>query len=273
MGELLITGLTHLDTRDTPQSTYRERSIGSSYVGRAISPSRQSLDTQTLTILPKSPTIQPASSYNYLYNDNDIQTFDAEAIEHQKNRKQFSETGSVGSPPINSPRQRASIRSDTISQEPRKGTTTHSITPSPSVAASAGARNLPVAQRNNQVTGCFLSRRSRANNKQNFFSRLRTFLKHPKMTRHVTTTTTTTRRPSLMERLRGRRTRRVTRTTHPVTTTHRHHHTTAAPVHHHRRRPSLGDKVSGGLMKLRGTLTRRPGLKVSSSIAPFLEFY
>ena len=160
MGELLITGLTHFDTRDTPQSTYRERSIGSSYVGRSISPARTNLDTPT-SILQKSPIIQTASSYNYLYNDEDIQTFDAEAIQHQKNRKQFSETGSVGSPPINSPRQRASIRSDTIFQEPRKGTTTLSITPSPLVAASAGAHNLPVAhqrKRDNQVTGCLLSR-------------------------------------------------------------------------------------------------------------------
>jgi hypothetical protein len=29
-----------------------------------------------------------------------------------------------------------------------------------------------------------------------------------------------------------------------------------------RRRASIGDKVSGALMKLRGSLTRRPGLKV-----------
>ena len=31
--------------------------------------------------------------------------------------------------------------------------------------------------------------------------------------------------------------------------------------HHHQRRPSLGDKVSGALMRVRGSLTRRPGLK------------
>ncbi|KAF1982768.1 hypothetical protein K402DRAFT_307138, partial [Aulographum hederae CBS 113979] len=37
------------------------------------------------------------------------------------------------------------------------------------------------------------------------------------------------------------------------------------PVHHHRRRPSLGDKVSGAMMKLRGSLTRRPGLKAAGT--------
>ncbi|MCJ1313327.1 hypothetical protein MMC25_007004 [Agyrium rufum] len=40
--------------------------------------------------------------------------------------------------------------------------------------------------------------------------------------------------------------------------------TTTAP-HHHQRRPSLGDKVSGAMMKLRGSLTRRPGLKAAGT--------
>lgn len=33
-------------------------------------------------------------------------------------------------------------------------------------------------------------------------------------------------------------------------------------VHHHKRKPTLGDKLSGALTRLRGSLTRRPGLKV-----------
>ncbi|KAF2664327.1 hypothetical protein BT63DRAFT_460629 [Microthyrium microscopicum] len=37
------------------------------------------------------------------------------------------------------------------------------------------------------------------------------------------------------------------------------------PAHHQHRRASIGDKVSGALMKLRGTLTRRPGLKAAGT--------
>ncbi|KAG5928389.1 hypothetical protein E4U42_000736 [Claviceps africana] len=33
-------------------------------------------------------------------------------------------------------------------------------------------------------------------------------------------------------------------------------------VHHQKRKASFGDKLSGALMRLRGSLTRRPGLKV-----------
>ena len=36
-------------------------------------------------------------------------------------------------------------------------------------------------------------------------------------------------------------------------------------VHHQKRHATLGDKISGALMKLKGTLTRRPGQKVRSS--------
>ena len=88
-------------------------------------------------------------------------------------------------------------------------------------------------------------------------------------------------KPSLLTRLRTRGGRKAHYETTTTTTTHkttgvghhgghhnnRHHHTggaTVAPAHHHRRRPSLGDKVSGAMMKLRGSLTRRPGLKVRS---------
>jgi hypothetical protein len=121
------------------------------------------------------------------------------------------------------------------------------------------------------------------------------------MTRTHHTTTTTSSRPGIMSRLRQRnQPAKVTtnRSTNPITGTqtvtkktkthprgighHGHggrgpmasHHTTnyttsgttststAAPVHHHRRKTSVGDKVSGALMKLRGSFTRRPGVKV-----------
>lgn len=36
-----------------------------------------------------------------------------------------------------------------------------------------------------------------------------------------------------------------------------------APATHHRRKPSMGDKVSGALTKLKGSLTKKPGVKVS----------
>ncbi|KAK5053702.1 hypothetical protein LTR84_001663 [Exophiala bonariae] len=99
--------------------------------------------------------------------------------------------------------------------------------------------------------------------------------KHPGGTT-VTTTTTTTRhppkhgavaKPTLMQRLRGPRRARA----HPATTTRarpvrtrrapRATHTTAAP----RRKTSIGDKVSGAMMKLRGSLTRRPGVKAAGT--------
>ncbi|KAF4553302.1 Hypothetical protein D9617_7g030290 [Elsinoe fawcettii] len=111
-----------------------------------------------------------------------------------------------------------------------------------------------------------------------------------------TGTRTTHSKPSLMQRLRGNKahTTRTTKHSHnPITGTHtttttehaNHHHTpaaapragrtsrkhrtagttTTAPAHHHRRRPSLGDKMSGAMMKLRGSLTRRPGLKAAGT--------
>jgi hypothetical protein len=60
----------------------------------------------------------------------------------------------------------------------------------------------------------------------------------------------------------------TTTTTTRTTRTHGAHgvhgtHGRAAPVHHHKRHATMGDKVSGMMMKLRGSLTRRPGLKVS----------
>lgn len=94
-------------------------------------------------------------------------------------------------------------------------------------------------------------------------------------------------KPTLMTRLRGRnantRTVKTTTTVHPAGHTHHstaaHHSTvpatrrsrwggrstrTAQPVVHHRRHASLGDKISGAMMKLKGSLTHRPGVKVCS---------
>ena len=88
---------------------------------------------------------------------------------------------------------------------------------------------------------------------------------------------TRTTKPTLMTRLRGRNAK--TRTVEPASEEIRHGHTTAGtrntrssrggrntrrnePVEHHRRHASMGDKISGAMMKLKGSLTRRPGVKV-----------
>ena len=96
-----------------------------------------------------------------------------------------------------------------------------------------------------------------------------------------TTARTTRARPSLKTRLLGggRATRRTPAATTTTTTTTKTTRTThgagahgahgahgthgATTAHHHKRHATMGDKVSGALMKLRGSLTRRPGLKVS----------
>jgi hypothetical protein len=62
----------------------------------------------------------------------------------------------------------------------------------------------------------------------------------------------------------------TTTTTTRTTRTHGAHgvhgtHGRAAPVHHHKRHATMGDKVSGMMMKLRGSLTRRPGLKAAGT--------
>ena len=98
---------------------------------------------------------------------------------------------------------------------------------------------------------------------------------------------TRTTKPTLMTRLRGRnaktQTVKTTTTVEPRTTA-AHHHTTGAntrttrssrwgrntrrnePIVHHRRHASVGDKISGAMMKLKGSLTRRPGVKVCSPL-------
>lgn len=116
-----------------------------------------------------------------------------------------------------------------------------------------------------------------------------------------TKTTTTTKKPSLLSRLRNTHQAKVTTTqsTNPITgtttttqktSTHpngigykghggrgplagnreTHYVNTAGSgtaaagttTHHHKRKPSVGDKVSGALMKLRGSVMGRRGVKV-----------
>ncbi|KAF3937865.1 hypothetical protein ABW19_dt0208009 [Dactylella cylindrospora] len=84
----------------------------------------------------------------------------------------------------------------------------------------------------------------------------------------TTTTVRTTRtKPSLLDRLTGNRGHTATtRTTRSSGRHHHHHtHTHAAPVHHQKRKPTLGDKVTGALIRLKGTLTGRPGVKAAGT--------
>ncbi|OOQ84712.1 hypothetical protein PEBR_29085 [Penicillium brasilianum] len=104
--------------------------------------------------------------------------------------------------------------------------------------------------------------------------------------RHHRPTTTTTResKPSLMTRLKGPNARTKTVKTKTTTTRHgptahtttRHGPTThrtskrrwgaaSQPQHHHKRKVTMGDKVSGAMMKLKGTLTGRPGVKAAGT--------
>ncbi|KAK0613439.1 hypothetical protein B0T14DRAFT_526245 [Immersiella caudata] len=60
----------------------------------------------------------------------------------------------------------------------------------------------------------------------------------------------------------SRRRAPVARTTHthtPVVSTHHHHH------HTQKRHATIGDKISGALLKLKGTLTGRPGQKAAGT--------
>jgi len=74
----------------------------------------------------------------------------------------------------------------------------------------------------------------------------------PYRTRHTTTTTTTTRRKG---GLFGGHSK-------PART---HHTTTTAPVHHHKRKTTLKDKISGAMLKLKGTITHRPAQKAAGT--------
>jgi peroxiredoxin len=103
-------------------------------------------------------------------------------------------------------------------------------------------------------------------------------------TRRRNQTVTRETKPTLMTRLRGRnansRTVKTTTTVHPNHTTagHTTGHTTARrsrwggrntrtaqPVVHHRRHASIGDKISGAMLKLKGSLTHRPGVKAAGT--------
>src|SRR5690242_9404458 len=95
-------------------------------------------------------------------------------------------------------------------------------------------------------------------------------------------TTRATAQPSLKSKLLGGGNRRTTTKRNPVTGTttttttttkttrstgarHNVGATTAGPVHHHKRHATMGDKVSGALTKLKGTLTGRPGVKAAGT--------
>ena len=94
-------------------------------------------------------------------------------------------------------------------------------------------------------------------------------------------TTRSAAKPSLKSKLLGGGNRHTTTKRNPVTGTtttttttkttrstggrHGVGHTTAAPAHHHKRHATMGDKVSGALTKLKGTLTGRPGVKAAGT--------
>ena len=101
--------------------------------------------------------------------------------------------------------------------------------------------------------------------------------------RRPATTTTRSSKPTLMTRLRGPNARSKTVKTKTTTTQHgpaatttrrgpapathttgRRRWGTSRPQHHHRRKPSIGDKFSGAMLRLKGSLTHRPGVKVYS---------
>lgn len=80
-----------------------------------------------------------------------------------------------------------------------------------------------------------------------------------------------TTKPTLMTRLRGRHAKtRTVKTTTKVEPTH-HHQTRSTKYRanesavHHRRHASIGDKISGAMMKLKGSITRRPGVKAAGT--------
>ncbi|KAL2073755.1 hypothetical protein VTL71DRAFT_11081 [Oculimacula yallundae] len=106
------------------------------------------------------------------------------------------------------------------------------------------------------------------------------------MPRRSNATVTRTTKPTLLTRLRGRnaksKTVKTTTTVEPgrpvrasrwggnrrtaAHTTHATHgHATHAPVARQRRHATIGDKISGAMMKIKGSLTRRPGVKAAGT--------
>ncbi|CAL5871579.1 uncharacterized protein PFLUO_LOCUS5832 [Penicillium psychrofluorescens] len=83
-----------------------------------------------------------------------------------------------------------------------------------------------------------------------------------------TTTTTRTTKPTFMTRLKGRNAR--TQTVKTKTTTTRHEgpkgHNRGRPrAQQRRRKVTFGDKVSGAMLKLKGSLTHRPAVKAAGT--------
>ncbi|KEQ75369.1 hypothetical protein M436DRAFT_40820 [Aureobasidium namibiae CBS 147.97] len=77
---------------------------------------------------------------------------------------------------------------------------------------------------------------------------------------------TSTAKPSLLGRLKGNH--HTTTTTTTTTTKHStnpitgsHTTTTTKKVDVQKRKPTMGDKVSGAMMNLKGTVTGKPGVK------------
>lgn len=89
---------------------------------------------------------------------------------------------------------------------------------------------------------------------------------------HATTTTYPPRRSFLSRFHRAPRT--TSRTTRHTTTAKRGHTTAARRsgpgLHRHKvavkRKTTLGDKLSGAMMRLKGSLTQRPALKVAGAM-------
>lgn len=94
------------------------------------------------------------------------------------------------------------------------------------------------------------------------------------------TVQTRTTKPTLMTRLRGRnatsRTVKTTTKVEPATAANtrtarrsgwgRSRRTAnTTPVVHHKRHASIGDKISGAMLKLKGSLTHRPGVKAAGT--------
>lgn len=84
---------------------------------------------------------------------------------------------------------------------------------------------------------------------------------HGRRTRAVGT------KPSMKQRLFGPRTPRTTRATAAPTTRRRvgGRRTPATATTTPRRKTSVSDKVSGAMLKLKGTITRRPGQKAAGT--------
>ncbi|KAJ5960757.1 uncharacterized protein N7479_007907 [Penicillium vulpinum] len=109
--------------------------------------------------------------------------------------------------------------------------------------------------------------------------------------RRPATVTTRTTKPTLMTKLKGRnaksRTVKTTTTTHPNPAYtghtghtshsakrgptggrlgHRNAYGTGTATHtRHQRKPSMGDKFSGAMLKLKGSLTHRPAVKAAGT--------